>query len=416
MRTLPRLLIVSIPLFVLPEASRGSDEWMVVDIGAAHGVAAINNRGTVVGSVGIYPFRWDRAQGRQRLPISWGFGTANDINSAGTAVGVEMQRTSTTNTYRVAVWDEVSNRVHPDFGIAFAINEAGHVVGGTDLDTAVYAPYPTKGFIWDGAEFRKLDQFQAANAINNAGQIAGRSSTATTHPDTAILWDPAHGHVFLGTLPGDEMSIARHVNDLGQVVGTSFLGDLDSPDTSRSTAFLWSDGSMTPLRFPGFEATTAAAINGSGQVVGYAFDPGVAGSVAVLWQDGQAIDLNDFVDPTSGWVLTRAADINDRMEIVGQGTLDGRGHAFLLTQSPPLPSLGLRADGGEVVLEWTEGAIPVVLQFSPTLGRAANWADLLDTSDGSPGESLELRRPMDEPAGFFRFHPLFAGPSRIASR
>ena len=46
-------------------------------------------------------------------------------------------------------------------------------------------------------------------------------------------------------------------------------------------------------------------------------------------------DLNDLVDPASGWTLTVAQSINDSGWIVGYGTNPaGQTHAFLLTPVP----------------------------------------------------------------------------------
>ena len=42
-------------------------------------------------------------------------------------------------------------------------------------------------------------------------------------------------------------------------------------------------------------------------------------------------DLNKFLDPNSGWVLSDATGINELGQICGNGTLNGQGHSFLLT-------------------------------------------------------------------------------------
>src|SRR5439155_1010051 len=57
-----------------------------------------------------------------------------------------------------------------------------------------------------------------------------------------------------------------------------------------------------------------------GQVVGGTY----------LWDNGTRTDLNTQIDPSSGWVLTATADINDSGLIVGTGTLQGVQHCFLL--------------------------------------------------------------------------------------
>ena len=67
------------------------------------------------------------------------------------------------------------------------------------------------------------------------------------------------------------------------------------------------------------------AINNRGQAVGF-------GSRAILWQDGELIDLNTLVPgpPFSPMYLLQALDINLRGEVVGIGlTMNGDIHGFL---------------------------------------------------------------------------------------
>jgi len=52
---------------------------------------------------------------------------------------------------------------------------------------------------------------------------------------------------------------------------------------------------------------------------------------ATLWQNGRPTDLNTLLPPHSGWVLTEARAVNDHGQIAGQGLLDGKPCAFLLT-------------------------------------------------------------------------------------
>jgi probable HAF family extracellular repeat protein len=42
-------------------------------------------------------------------------------------------------------------------------------------------------------------------------------------------------------------------------------------------------------------------------------------------------NLNDLIDPASGWVLREATGINERGQIVGWAELNGHEHAFRLT-------------------------------------------------------------------------------------
>ena len=98
----------------------------------------------------------------------------------------------------------------------------------------------------------------------------------------------------------------------------------------------------------------AAGVNDAGTVVGWASN--AAGDRrAFLYTDADGmVDLNDRIDPASGWTLTDAAAINAAGQIVGNGLLGGTTHAFRLTppgsEPPPEPEL---LDGGvEPTLPW----------------------------------------------------------------
>jgi len=122
-----------------------------------------------------------------------------------------------------------------------------------------------------------------------------------------------------------QFSYAHGVNRHGQVVGSSH-GNLGG---SRTTAFLW-DGTMVVDLVAPIGLPNASAINDFGIVVGNAYDPATMISIACLWEDGVFVDLNTFVDPALGWVLSYASDIDNEGRILGQGTLNGAPAGFIL--------------------------------------------------------------------------------------
>ena len=79
----------------------------------------------------------------------------------------------------------------------------------------------------------------------------------------------------------------------------------------------------------GITDSNAYAINSAGFAVGYATWYGVGslyGRHAVYWGgDGTAIDLNSFIDPNNGWLLTQAFAISDTGWIAGVGQFDPDG-------------------------------------------------------------------------------------------
>ena len=137
-----------------------------------------------------------------------------------------------------------------------------------------------------------------------------------------------------------KQSCAGSINNLGHAAG--FFGD-----RSVKHACLWQYNQIIDLGTLGGTYGAARAINDHDQVVGCSSTAdGVAH--AFLYDNGGMIDLNTWLPPASGWVLTGANDINNSGWIVGQGTLNGQTHAFLLTPEPA--SLALLAGGFALII------------------------------------------------------------------
>ena len=237
-----------------------------------------------------------------------------------------------------------------------AINDAGQVAGMAGSHAALYTP---------GHGVQDLGTLggptSAANALNELGQVAGYSTTATAAVH-AFLWTPGQGMLDLGTLPGGTSSIARGINDLGQVVGEAGIPPCPPCAQPEKHAFLWTPGQGMGMQDLGtlrqdLRSTIAYDINNAGQVVGRAFtantqispptDPEYF-SRAFLWAPGQG--MRDLGDLGGGHSIAYA--INDAGQVVGRSWLsrfiEGYGQpysAFVWTADQGMHGLGTLTPG-----------------------------------------------------------------------
>jgi probable HAF family extracellular repeat protein len=124
------------------------------------------------------------------------------------------------------------------------------------------------------------------------------------------------------------------LNDHGHIVGVR-----SGIDDGSSRAFLYPGGASKDLGvlLPSHTSSAATAINNAGQIVGVSSQSWVSGidEHAFIYEGGRMSDLNAHIPANYGWVLKEATDINVDGQIVGRGTLNGRGRGLVLTPTSP---------------------------------------------------------------------------------
>lgn len=338
--------------------------YEILDLGTLGGNSSaaydINNFGQVVGASRSTIYVPDKAflySGGVMDALSNSESTAYGINDSGQAVGYfYTPRDQYGNSYQHAFI--YNGGVMTDIGTfgggyiseAHSINNSGQVVGSSGAGVGI-----EHAFLYSGGVMNDLGSLKGSSwgtDINDSGQVVGYSDSATGRH--AFLYT---GGIMtdIGTLGGN-FSYATSINNLGQVVGTTYIAE--GPDSQR--AFLYSNGVMTNLGTLGSSGSEANGINDLGQVVGLTYKPddlGVQKARAFLYSGGVMTDLNDLLPTGSGWYLFQASAVNNNGQIVGYGwhnTAPGDNdvHAFLMTPSvapEPISSI-LFVTGGATLI------------------------------------------------------------------
>jgi probable HAF family extracellular repeat protein len=250
---------------------------------------------------------------------------------------------------------------------AHILNNDGTFTG--FADTTIPDPYAPDG-CWDGdclvahsfrwrngrlIELGVLDSGpnSESNWMSPNGLIAGDSQDGLLDPLTGaweiqgVLWK-GDKTIPVGTLDGGSNSLARGVNNNGEVVGLSTTTTPDAnalimsfglPYPFQTRAFRWKNGVMQDLGTLGGPDAIALGINERGQIFGNSYtdsNPSPSCSIpdfgfaalttgAFLWDKGTMVNLGSL-----GGSCTNASAMNSAGEIVGYSFLSGDQvyHAF----------------------------------------------------------------------------------------
>lgn len=272
-----------------------------------------------------HPVRWS---GGQVTSLSSGTGSAGGISSNGTVAGSASGRRG----FSAMTWfpDKVLRPPRGSLG-AFAsdVNASGLAVGWTS--NSIGDPSAVR---WDGTTAKSLatgpnaPSMSYAFAVNDAGTIVGRGEFATAPFRRALSWVGTTMTVLPGL--GAGVDSASAISQSGLIAG----GGL-SPVDSKFHAVLWNGTTITDLGLFGSSPTDGYGVNSCGTVVGDATISVVEDlTEAVVWQGGAAaISLETLLPAGHGWQLNSARAINDSGQIVGFGyrsNLSGL-RAFLMT-------------------------------------------------------------------------------------
>jgi probable HAF family extracellular repeat protein len=306
--------------------------YTITNLGSLGGTASVpvevNNHGEVVGysftanNAAAHAFLYSHGRMTDLGTLGGTISGATSINDKGTVVG--LSNIAPGNSQVHAFVERGGNLtdlgpVIPAFaeGGMVSINDKGDISGlsAGGFDALIHH----HGMNIELGSLAGLGSI--ARDINDSGQVVGLSTTALSPAANGSSQPTATFHAFLfshgtmrdlGTLGGAD-SMANSINDRGAVVGFS-----STANNAATHAFVYRNGTMTDLGTLGGRDSVAAAISDKGAVVGTSLTS-TSMSHGFIDLHGRMADLNSEIPAQSGFVITTADDINDRGQIVAQG-------------------------------------------------------------------------------------------------
>ncbi len=297
-----------------------SDMGRLSDLSTSYYTRGINNLGQVIAETSDgHASVWSNGSWTN-LPALPGYThTAQDINDAGQVSG---SGSPTGVDASVAMrWDSLSSQPTAltglipldvtqtllPFDAGMTINNHGTVAGRVwtpagGFNAALWQPGSTALTELGGLGGQYTLIYN--HSINDAGLAAGNGQTTNGEALRGIAWDNGGPPQLLALLPGGTNNEGDGINNLGQIVGSANNGAFDDSG-DINVPVLWKSVNDQPtlLGTLGGARGMAMSINDSGQIVGWS--EALDGKAHLtLWDDGQIIDLNQFIPAdliAAGW-------------------------------------------------------------------------------------------------------------------
>jgi probable HAF family extracellular repeat protein len=289
------------------------------------------------------------------------FGQVGGINNAGQIASGTFIGTFDASTGQVIDIQHIPLPTSPYTPQATAINQNGDVLLSSGSDAFLYQ----NGKITD---FAKLLPGNWINPISldDAGRVVLTVTPLLANDSAEPGMTGSTQYIYQGgklqVLPSAWTVVGSSPS--GQLVGSSSL--VPYPVSSPHAA-LFQNGQAGDLGTlcgqPGWEWSSARAMNSSGQVVGWSQVSlsNLFTYHGFLYQQGTMIDLNSLIPSSFGITLSDALFINKQGQVVAEGdTQPGPLHNYLLTPTPvPEPGMmtvfGFLAAATSLRLTWRRG-------------------------------------------------------------
>ena len=289
---------------------------------------SMNSKGVVGGTFdtdhGQYAALWQDGQVQTLMPlVTWGpvgcnkacSGAVSKVDEQGNAYITPASYGNASPPMTLVRHGATSAETLTDCLRVYAINDAGQFL--CDQWTGPHQ-YDTRSAMWTLQGLGKTVLSGGETAMNPAGTIAGSFRQDLLDGTHRYIFQQKGAHFTFLELPGIQSAEVLSINAQDVVIGRIELpGDNSSTSYDRSHArpFMWKDGRLTMLPCPQAYGMPTS-INRDGTIAGGCYLAGDTPetemkSIAVLWKDGQLVDVTAHLHDAAGWTLVGSWAIND---------------------------------------------------------------------------------------------------------